>query len=233
MYSTIRVTVFADIKNSTMLTAQLGHNGFRPYREDYLRIGKQFCESVGGTYHKNTGDAHMITFDELEPALQFAIRLQQYYLPQPCRNKGPLQIRIGLFLGVVELSGGDAFGSGVNQAQRVEGTANPGEVWVNRELVEAIEKIWEQGKPAKYFELRGEFELKGIPHKQTLFSFDWFSYCNDYTDYGLAPIVLKHLQTASVVLSNFTITDAARPASIIWPVVPRNVVNAIHRGQVK
>lgn len=234
MDSTIKVTCFTDLKEFTQLTDQLGQDGIRPFLEDYLRVGKLLAESVGGKYIKSIGDAHMITFDTLEPALNFAVQLQQYYLPQPCQKRGPLQIRIALYLGVVEPCGDDVFGSGPNQASRVEGLAIPGEVWVNEWLVKAFEDIWPPYK-MKYFKFCGEFGLKGIknPPKQKLFSFDWYTLSGDDPNVGLAPLILEHLKNASVVISNFSINDVANPASIIWPVVPRNVVNAIHRGQVE
>ena len=234
MDSTVQVTCFTDLKEFTQLTEQLGQDGIRPFLEDYLRIGKLLAESIGGKYIKSIGDAHMITFNTLESALYFALQLQQYYLPQPCQKRGPLQIRIALYLGVVEPCGDDVFGSGPNQASRVEGLAIPGEVWVNEWLVKAFEDIWPPYK-MKYFKLCGEFELEGIknPPKQKLFSFDWCTLSGDDPNVGLAPIVIRHLEAASVVLSNFTIADAASPTSIIWPVVPRGVVNAIHRGQIE
>ncbi len=235
MDSKIAVMCFTDLKGFTPLTERLGHDGIRPYREDYLRIGKLLAELVGGNYIKSLGDAHMVNFDKIEPSLRFAMQLQQYYIQQPCHNREPLDVRIGLYLGVVEPGKDDVAGSGVNRASRVADLAPPGEIWVNKELVEAVERIWGPIKTSKYFGPRGEFKLKGIndPPVQTLFLFDWRALSQEDPNFGLARVVLKHLETASVVLSNFSINDIGTPASIIWPVVPRDVVNAIHRGQIE
>lgn len=236
MDSKINVTCFTDLKESTELTEKLSHDGIRPYREEHLRIGRLLCELVGGKYIKSIGDAHMIGFDTLEPAFRFSTQLQQYYLPQPCYEKAPLQVRIGLFLGVVEESGdGDLFGSGVNQAARVEGKTPAGEVWVNKDLVGAINKVWSREKAEKYFESRGEFQLKGIkePPKQELFSFNWLTYANEHPENSLAQLVHDHLEEASIIPSNLSVEDLAKPSFVIWPVVPRDLVNAIHRGQLE
>lgn len=235
MDSTVQVTCFADLKDSTLLTEKLGQDEMRRYREEFLQVGQSLCELVGGNYIKNLGDGHLIIFESPESAFRFSMQLQQYYLPQPCYKKAPLKIRIGLFLGVVEFCSGDVFGSGVNQAARVEGKTQPGEILVNKDLVDAIGKVWAKVKTEKYLKSCGKFELKGIidPPEQELFSFDWLAYGMDNVNDGLALLIFNHLQEASVIPSNLSIRDIAKPAFIIWPVVPRDLVNAIHRGQLE
>ncbi len=233
MSNKVEVTCFTDLKESTLLTEKLGNTDFNRHRLEYLRVGTLLAESAAGKSIKNTGDGLMMHFENLEPALHFAMHLQQFYLPHACLDQGPISTRVGLFLGVIEPLGQDVFGSGVNQAARVEATTPPGEIWLNKELVDAFEIGWGSVKISRYFKQEGEFDFKGIPGKQLLYSFDWRSYSKDHAQESLALPVLEHLRTASVVLSNFSIDDACKPSSIIWPVVPRNVVNAIHRGQIE
>src|SRR3990172_2414583 len=142
MMTEIRVTCFTDLKGSTALTEELGHDGIRPLRSEHLRVGKILAEGVGGNYVKNIGDAHMVTFTSLEPAFHFATQLQQYHAPQLCYASNPLEVRVSLYLGPVDPIGEDVFGVGVNRAARVEGFAQPGEVWVSKALVDAIAAVW-------------------------------------------------------------------------------------------
>lgn len=235
MSNNICVTCFTDLKGSTALTEQMGHEKFRKFRVEYLRIGKILSDNLKGNYVKSIGDSHMLTFDDPIISLQFAAHLQQYYEPQTNFCTHELESRIGLFLGVVDQDVSDVFGSGVNQAARVEGLCPPKEIWVNKEFVDAVSKIWGQPKAKKYFLTKGDFELKGIitPPTQELFSFDWQNYMKEYPKYSLANLVLKHFQEASIITSNLRIEDISSKAAIIWPVVPRDGVNAIHRAQLE
>jgi hypothetical protein len=228
------ITCFTDLKSSTQLTEQLGNAGIKKYRDEHLKVGKLLAVQSGGKYIKNIGDAHMVSFQTIESALKFTAQLQQFYYPQPNFLKAPLEIRIGLFLGVVEPVDDDIFGSGINQAARVEGVSQPGEIWLNKDLVNSIKTVW--GKEvSKYFKSKGSFELKGIhhPQKQKLFSFDWFAFITDKPEYNLSQLIYKHFQDASIIVSNISISDISNPAYIIWPVVPRDGVNVIHRGQLE
>ena len=233
MDSQIAITCFADLKGSTAMTEDLGQDGFRPFRQEYLKIGKTLADNTGGKYIKNIGDAHMVTFQDIEKAFRFAAQLQQFYQPQPNYLKAPLSSRIGLFLGVIEPDGDDVFGPGVNQAARVEGKSTPGAIWLNNELVEAVSKIWGESKTNHLFNIEGEFELKGIKEKQNLHSFNWQEYIKKNPKDSLSELVYRQFQDASVILSNLNLEDFANQAPIIWPVVPRDGVNAIHCGQLE
>ncbi|MEN6521154.1 MAG: adenylate/guanylate cyclase domain-containing protein [Armatimonadota bacterium] len=235
MASKIKVICFTDLKGSTDLFEKLGHNGFLPHLQEHLNVGKCLAESVGGRYIKNVGDAHVVEYEVPEEALAFALSLQQYYRELPCVSRPPLAVKVGLFLGVVESTAADIFGSAVNQAARVQGKAQPGEVIVNSSIVDAMKKIWGVDTASTYFSSAGKHELKGIadPPEQELFYFDWERYGTDNPELGLCKLVYEHLQQAKVEPSNLESRDLASPGVVIWPVVPRNIVTAIHRGQTE
>jgi Adenylate and Guanylate cyclase catalytic domain len=235
MNSQIKVTCFTDLKDSTPLNESLGNQGFMPILEDHLRVGENLVERAGGTYVKNVGDSHMGEFDSPEQAINFALQLQEYYQPQPCLNHLELKIRVGLFLGMVAPLRDDFFGSGVNQAARVQGVAEPGEVIVNKDLVEHLVRVWNRPVTDKYFTSIGEKALKGIndPPTQELFSFNWQLYRLDNPNSGLARLVYDHLQQGGVDPSNLSLSDLSKPGTVIWPVVPRDLATAIHRGQAE
>lgn len=235
MSNNFKITCFTDLQGSTALTEKLGHDRFRKLREEYLNVGKIICANLGGKYIKNVGDSHMVTFDDPIKALQFATHLQQYYMHQANFSPAELNSRIGLYLGIVEETDQDVFGSGVNQGARVESLCRPGEIWVHEEFVKVVSKIWGKSNSDIYFISEGRFELKGIsnPPDQELFSFDWKVNVAKYPKFGLAQVVLNHLENASIVVSNLNLNDISRAETIIWPVVPRDNVNAIHRGQLE
>jgi len=229
------VTCFADMKDSTPMNEMMGNIGVSPIRDEYLAVGEILAKYNGGDYIKNIGGNDMITFRDLESPFNFAVQLQQFYQPHPNYSKAPVISRIGLYLGVVDRREHDAFGSGVNQAARVEGKAEPGTIWLNKELMEAICKVWGEVNARPFFASEGEFELKGIknPPKQELYSFKWQDYIKIHPDKSLSSIVFKHFQDASVIITNLTLADFGNQPSIIWPVKPRDNVNAIHCGQLE
>ncbi|MDD2466838.1 MAG: adenylate/guanylate cyclase domain-containing protein [Desulfobulbus sp.] len=235
MSNRVCVTCFTDLQGSTSMTEQMGNEVFGVFRSEYLKIGKILSDNLNGNYIKNIGDSHLITFDDPIVSLRFATHLQQYYQPQSNFCTHELNSRIGLFLGVVDDCSGDVFGSGVNQGARVEGLCPPKEVWVNNDFHNAVLRVWGQHKTSKYFSSKGDYELKGIlqPPKQELFCFNWNEYSKDNPDDSLAKSILDHLKDASVVASNLKLQDISSLSTIIWPVVPRDSVNAIHRSQLE
>lgn len=233
MPNKVLITCFTDLKDSTAMTEEEGHEQFLPEIAEHLRVGQVLAERVGGQYIKPIGDAHMITFEYLEQAITFTVQLQEYYRDQPCISRPPLQVRIGLYLGTVVPIGDDVIGSGANRAARTQGEAAPGEVLLNKELVDQIARVWGEQGVEKYLSSTGEHKLKGIKDPQELFSFDWQQYGYEHPDIGQARLVHEHLRRASVEASMLEPEDLARPGTLIWPVVPRDLLTAIHRGQTE
>jgi class 3 adenylate cyclase len=233
MPNQVLITCFTDLKDSTAMTENEGHERLLPEIADHLRVGQILAKRAGGNYRKSIGDAHMVTFDYLEHAIAFTVQLQEYYREQPCIRRQPLHVRVGLYLGTVEPIGDDVIGSGANRAARTQSEAAPGEVMLNRELVDQIERVWGAPEVEKYLSSTGEHKLKGIKDPQELFSFDWQQYGYDHPDIGQARLVHEHLRRASVEASMLEPEDLARPGTLIWPVVPRDLLTAIHRGQTE
>lgn len=233
MSNQVLVTCFTDLKDSTALTETEGHERFLPEVTEHLRVGKILAERAGGEYRKSIGDAHMVTFGSIEHAIAFTVQLQEYYREQPCVSRQSLQVRVGLYLGAVEPIGDDVFGSGVNRAARTQGEAAPGEVLLNKELVSQLERIWGAPEVEKYLASTGAHKLKGITDPQVLFSLDWQQYGYDHPEAGQARLIHEHLRRASVEASMLEPEDLARPGTLIWPVVPRDLLTAIHRGQTE
>ena len=229
------VTCFVDIKGYTPTLERLGQEAMKPILDDFERVGRVFTEICGGDYIKGGGDSHIVLFHATDSALRFSAVLQEYYVKKPCLNRPDTKIRVALARGSIERTKGDIKGQGVNLASRIEGVTPEDQVWVNDPILSELGDVLGPAKAKVLFCDEGDTELKGItdPPKQKLFSFDWSNYLLNDPEKSLSNIIFGHLQNASVIASNLTVSDLSKPSVAIWPVVPRDYVNAIHRGQIE
>jgi TolB-like protein/class 3 adenylate cyclase/Tfp pilus assembly protein PilF len=122
-----------------------------------------------GRIVKRTGDGTLVEFRSVVDAVRCALEVQAGMKE---RNAGvtperQIQFRIGIHLGdVVEESDGDLMGDGVNIAARLEGIAEPGEIFLSNAAYEQVrDKI-----DAAFADL-GEKELKNIARPVRVFAF--------------------------------------------------------------
>jgi class 3 adenylate cyclase len=145
------VTCFTDLKGSTSLTEELSHDVYIPYLRDHLSVAKALAKLSKGNYIKNIGDANMVTFASVRRALCFALQLQEFYAKQPCLKRPPFELRISLFHGIVDPMDSDVFGSGVNQAARLQGETEVSHITVNKYLFDSIKTLQSSLKAGNYF----------------------------------------------------------------------------------
>jgi len=233
MPTKIEITCFTDLKGSTAFTEEKGHHRAIRVLEEHLRIGQSLAALNAGKYVKNIGDAHMVRFDYVEDALAFALQLQQLCSNQPGFDESPIPVRISLYLGAVEPVNEDVFGSGVNQAARLQSVTEPSQVTVNKDLFEAMQKVFGKPEAEELCTSLGPHELKGIPGQQELFRFEWRKYLATQPKASITTPLYEHLRLANIELSNLTASDLSRPGQVIWPIVPRDLATAIHRGQIE
>jgi len=230
--ATMDIACFTDIEGYTAKT-EAGHRFTRPVLAEFLRVGKALIEACGGNCKKNLGDAHMAIFHGIEDAFRFATQFQQYYHEQPCLERDPLRVRVSLYLGVVDETQFDAFGSGVNRGARLGGITGPGKVLLNDELRQAICRVWGEETTSEYTEYLGEFVFAGVSDPQTVHEFRWGAFAKKNPDSSLAERVFYHLECADVEPTNLSVRDLAQPGLVIWPAVPRRIATSIHRAQVE
>ena len=223
---------FTDLKGSSQLAEDAGNQVFVREMTEHSRVIQEFLQLLGGTY-KSMSDGHFLTVDYLEHAATLCALLQEYYKPQPALERRELQLKIGLGFGVVQDVSQDVLGSGANKAARIQNHAQPGQVLVDQEFVDGLVKA--SGPRFRgYFNSIGEKELRGIePRLQELFLFDWENYARDNPNESLAGAIHRQLQQADVETSLLNPEVFSRAGIIIWPVVPRDIVTAIHRGQTE
>ena len=117
-------------------------------------------ERFRGREIKTTGDGVLATFDGPGRALRCATAIRD-----AVRSLG-IDVRVGLHTGEIDLRGDDISGIAVHIAQRVEATAQPGEILVSRTVVDLV-----AGSGIAFID-RGAHQLKGIPGDWQLFSLD-------------------------------------------------------------
>lgn len=184
-----QITVlFSDLSGFTEMSEEQGAEVVAEFLNDYLTIMNETIFANKGTIDKFIGDAIMVIFgapvemseqEQVENAAQCAIAMQRgmVLVNQKWKTKGlnPVSMRIGMHQGkaVVGNFGSPqrvdytAIGPAVNLAARVETACEPGSVFVSKEFRANLH----DDTPA---DLAGEFELKGIEGKTSLYKLvDW------------------------------------------------------------
>jgi class 3 adenylate cyclase len=137
-----RVVMLTDMKGFTAATS-------RQTREENARMLRlhdallsPVIEVFGGQRVKTIGDANLVLFAAPTEALLCAVAIQDR-LADHARQvvEGErIEVRIALALGDVRLDGGDVFGEAVNLASRIEGQAEPGEVWFSESVYWTLDR---------------------------------------------------------------------------------------------
>jgi class 3 adenylate cyclase len=115
-------------------------------------------EQLRGRVVKSTGDGILAIFDGPSRAVRCAIALVER------AQKTGLVIRAGLHAGEIELIDDDVAGVAVHLAQRVEVSAQPGEVLVSQTVRELL-----AGSDIRLTD-RGQHTMKGFTEPWRLFS---------------------------------------------------------------
>ncbi len=111
--------------------------------------------------------------------------------------------------------------------------AKPSLVWVNSALREHIRKVWSEKRAAPFFASIGRPPLKGFSQDEELFEFDWQRYAEANPGRTLGGRVFTCLRDAEVIALNLNSLHLTAPGRVVWPLVPRELVTAIHRGQLE
>jgi len=119
-------------------------------------ISKHVGESNGFTF-KEMGDGTFNKFESVIDAARCAIKIQNEAIERE------LPLRVGVHLGDVLQEGNDILGIGVNIADRIQGLAKPGTIYISEDVFRQI-----KNQPDLNTIQIGEHELKGIKGKMTL-----------------------------------------------------------------
>jgi class 3 adenylate cyclase len=150
--------LFSDIVDSTKRAAGIGDRRWRELLDSHDRMAARQVHRFGGRQVKTTGDGILATFDGPARAIQCGLAICD-----GARQLG-MEMRVGVHTGEVERRGDDVAGIGVHIAARVQGCAQPGEVWVSRTVTDLV-----TGSGIAFHD-RGEHPLKGVPEAWQLFT---------------------------------------------------------------
>jgi class 3 adenylate cyclase len=150
--------LFTDIVDSTKRAAGTGDRRWRELLDNHDRMAERQVHRFGGRQVKTTGDGILATFDGPARAIQCGLAICD-----GARQLG-MEVRVGVHTGEVERRGDDVAGIGVHIAARVQGCAQPGEVWVSRTVTDLV-----TGSGITFND-RGEHPLKGVPGAWQLFT---------------------------------------------------------------
>lgn len=137
-----QVVMLTDIKGFTAATS-------RQTREENARmlalhdaLLSPVIAAFGGRRVKSIGDAFLVLFPAPTAALLCAAAIQDRLADHARRvvEGDRIEVRIALAMGEVRLDGGDVFGDAVNLAARIEGQAEPGEIWFSEALHWALDR---------------------------------------------------------------------------------------------
>ena len=103
------------------------------------KLVSPILEDHRGRKIKSTGDGFLAEFDSALHAVQCAIDILQHLHERNSQPEtSPIELRIGVHLGDVEMRGRDIFGDAVNVASRIEPLATPGGLCISGQVFEAI-----------------------------------------------------------------------------------------------
>lgn len=231
MESKTLTIVYTDLSGSSAFTKNVGNV------PAYILKGMHFTRAGAlllrfkGTKVKETGDGILAYFENSASALRFASALQIIE-----QKLSPFGIKIGMAHGdvIVDLikeEVRDISGNGANFGARVQGIAKAGEVVIDEQAFNNFRN--ELGKSYEVFAKSFEPNpaLKDYPEIHHLWQFDWRGY--NLQEHLVAEMVTQQLDRAGFELTNFTDGTLDKPGKIFWPVSPRLLATAIHRGQLE
>jgi class 3 adenylate cyclase len=162
-----RTILFADIEGSTSLTERLGDAAARTVMRDHERIVREALRAHGGVEVKTMGDGFLASFASASDALESAIKIQRTFAAFNEAAAEPISVRVGLDAGEPIAEDQDLFGTTINEAARITGLANGGEI-----LVANVVRELAKGK-GFLFSDRGETVLRGFKEPVRIFEVSW------------------------------------------------------------
>jgi class 3 adenylate cyclase len=154
----LATVLLTDLVSSTEQALELGDRRWRDLLDAHYEDSRDRILRFGGRFINTTGDGILATFDGPSRAIHCARTIREAAV-----GVG-LQTRAGLHTGEVELTSADVGGVAVHVAARVCALAAAGEVWVSSSVPPLI-----VGSGIGFVD-RGEYQLKGVPGRWTLFA---------------------------------------------------------------
>lgn len=152
--------MFSDIVGFTFLMGRDEGHGLS-ILEHNRTLHRECVSAHNGRLVKEIGDGMLSWFPTAADAVHCAIAMQERMQSQDYK------LRIGIHFGEVVLREGDVYGNTVNIANRIEGLANPGAVFVTEQVVESARDVGDTG-----FLFLGEQMLKHVESQMRIFGLE-------------------------------------------------------------
>jgi class 3 adenylate cyclase len=156
------IILFADVVNSTAMTAQMGNESFRARTRQLDDALRAVIRDAGGSpvEGRTLGDGVLGVFTSAAQAIGAALQCEQH------AEAVELQLHLGIHAGdVIREAGGGVSGIAVSMASRISDLTGPNEI-----LVSATVRDLARASTGVTFEDRGEHALKGIAEPQRVFA---------------------------------------------------------------
>jgi class 3 adenylate cyclase len=156
----LATVMFTDVVASSDHAARAGDRHWRELLATHDEVVRAELDRFRGREIKTMGDGFLATFDGPGRALRCASAIRD-----AIQGLG-IAMRFGLHTGEIELRDNDIAGIAVHIAQRVEATAQAGEILASRTVVDLV-----AGSGITFTD-RGTHQLKGIPGDWRLYALD-------------------------------------------------------------
>jgi class 3 adenylate cyclase/streptogramin lyase len=156
----LATVMFTDIVGSTELATRLGDAAWRQLLSRHNSLIRRQLKRFGGREVDTAGDGFFARFEQPARAIACARALIEAFDSQG------IQIRVGIHMGEVEITGDKVAGIAVHIGSRLMSQAGPNEIVVSstvRDLVSGSEL---------QFEDKGLHELKGVPSQWHLYALE-------------------------------------------------------------
>jgi class 3 adenylate cyclase/TolB-like protein/Flp pilus assembly protein TadD len=155
----LAAVMFTDIKGFSKKMAQNELAAFELLKT-HDALMRVIASKYEGKVVKSIGDSFMVDFSSAVNAVKAAIDAQKRFWSF---NKGKgefdrIEVRIGIHLGDVMISGNDMYGDGVNIASRIEAITEPTRICISGDMYNQVKNKID----LKVFRM-GEVRLKNIP----------------------------------------------------------------------
>lgn len=151
--------LIADLSGYTSLTDTHGAVTAADVIDKYVEIVQNSL--VGGSQlHQRSGDEVLIVSERVDDLLSTAVKLLQ----NTSAEHEFLQIHGGLHYGSVLKRNDHYFGNAINMTARIASKASAGNLWCSEDFINAL-----TGLPTVSFTFKGEYDLKNLRNRNTLF----------------------------------------------------------------
>ncbi len=153
--------LLTDIKGFTDKTSHKSRTQIQEMLDTHRELVLPTLEGKGGRLIKTIGDAFLMAFESPTDAVLAGVSAQEslraYNKDRVADDR--IEVRIAINAGEVNLADNDVFGEPVNITARIEGIAEPGEVFFTEAVYLAMNKTEVPSAEV------GLLQLKGIPEK--------------------------------------------------------------------